>query len=478
MTDTPSTDKTNPEEIKEEQSASLQRIYTELNIEKWSIWQPANSRKKPKARIIGREVSLPNGNRIAASVEVGFTDKGVLTTEDQKVYYAIIKIWGENGSPEIIYFSIRQLARALNRKWGTCVAKSILKSLRRLHDTPFAWVNSYYDSATKKTVKKLKAFRILSDLEVIEKDIDGHTTKQACCCRFHDLIDKNLRNNHTKPILFNTIISFESGVAQLLYKHLDLVMADKSHYERRTTELFEDLGLEGEDYKRASHRKRILEKTCKEIQGRPITTGILKASLKTTQDGKDYKVVFDKTSLEKADVQKGGKAARRSIPAKDDVALQAERLVKHFYKLFHPDAKDARPSPKEVGQAMALIAEQGYEKAKYVVDFSGKAAPQTKYKPQTFGGILQYGPKALAEYERAEQERARREAQEKLQRRQDEARINSLSEAARRTLYEEAKAEILSDFSFLKDYEEESETFQSLLKSQMIWNLDRLENKK
>ena len=80
-----------------------QRIYPELNLEKWSIWQPTNSRTKPKAKILERQIQLPGSSQVMAKVKVGFTDLGVLTTEDQKVYYALIKMWEEDGRPEILY---------------------------------------------------------------------------------------------------------------------------------------------------------------------------------------------------------------------------------------------------------------------------------------------------------------------------------------------------------------------------------------
>ena len=79
----------------------VEKIRSELNIEKWSIWHPTNSRKKPKVRVIARQIDLPNGNQAITKVKVGFTDLGVLTTDDQKVYYALIKMWEEDERPEV-----------------------------------------------------------------------------------------------------------------------------------------------------------------------------------------------------------------------------------------------------------------------------------------------------------------------------------------------------------------------------------------
>lgn len=41
----------------------------------------------------------------------------------------------------------------------------------------------------------------------------------------------------------------------------------------------------------------------------------------------------------------------------------------------------------------------GLEKARFVVEFSVRVAPETNYRPQTFGGILQYTSRALAQFD-------------------------------------------------------------------------------
>src|SRR5688572_20012035 len=108
------------------------RIWAERNLEKWpAIWHPARAHTKLETRHIEREIELPNGKRVSAKVKVGFTDEGVLTTEDQKTYYALIKQWQEKDYPaEQIAFSIRKLAKLLQKDgWGTNVIDSITHSL-------------------------------------------------------------------------------------------------------------------------------------------------------------------------------------------------------------------------------------------------------------------------------------------------------------------------------------------------------------
>jgi hypothetical protein len=82
----------------------------------------------------------------------------------------------------------------------------------------------------------------------------------------------------------------------------------------------------------------------------------------------------------------------------DHRPTQAKVLVAHFYKLFH-NIENASPQPKEIDQAEKVIMEHGFERAKYLIDFSHRNAPTTGYKPDTFGGILYYTTRALEAYD-------------------------------------------------------------------------------
>jgi len=107
------------------------------------------------------------------------------------------------------------------------------------------------------------------------------------------------------------------------------------------------------------------------------------------------------------------------------LATQAQALVQHFHQRFH-GTLDVAPSPKARTQARTLVARYDLDQARHIIDFSYTAAQETDYRPQTFGGILQYTARALADYEHAQQraaaeERAceeRRRAQADEQRRQ------------------------------------------------------------
>ena len=77
----------------------------------------------------------------------------------------------------------------------------------------------------------------------------------------------------------------------------------------------------------------------------------------------------------------------------------AEELVGEFYRRFH-GAEKAFAGAKELTQAQTLINKHGFEQARHIVEYAYGAASETKYKPQTFNGILHYVTPALVTFEK------------------------------------------------------------------------------
>jgi hypothetical protein len=403
-----------------------ERIRPDRNLEKWPIWQPAHSKNK-NARTFTRVIVGTDGEQRIHQVKVDYSAlSGTLTTEDQKIFYALVKIWEEGGrSTEATFFSLQQIARILKKKWGNYAIETITQSLTGLRTIGIIWVDSYFDNsqkATKSNNSTLIPFTILSKLKVVSRKQDGHVTKAAGYFRFDDDILNNLLTNYTKPVLFDVVISLKSEVAQILYTHLDLILADKTLFERRTNELFNDLGIIGKEYYKPSARKRVLQKALHELTGVPVTTGrIASATLEETADGKDYKIVIRKGKLvalpkinhyqedqpsepSAAPVTTDGREAdtaeqpHPARPGHQELQRQAAELVAYFYEVFHT-GKNFQINSKATAQAISLITQYGFEEAKYIVDFAHCEAPKTNYDIQTFGGIIQYSSRALAEYE-------------------------------------------------------------------------------
>jgi hypothetical protein len=485
------------------------RIRPELNLEKWAIWQPAKSKNQPVERTLRREVPLADGKRVIAEVEIGYTNKGMLTTEDQKTYYALVKHWEDTGKLEDrpIYFSLKRVAKLLEKKWGTNVINALTQSLTRLRVTPLIWTNSYQDSEINKTVEVIEPFNILSDLKIVRTKVDGHITKQAGYFRFNDYILKNLHANLTKPLLFETVINFRSEIAQILYTYLDLILSDKSMFERRTKELFEELGLDGKAYRNPSNRKQVLERAFSELSGSPLTTGrIVAITLEHTKDEKDYKLVVrkgklvalpkinhyqeeqttesegDQSHAEGREVSSADQPARPQKPHDDELLNQARELVTYFYQVFHSD-KNFQITSKALGQAISLITKHGVESSKYIVDYAHREAPKTNFDIQAFGGVMQYSSRALIDFERRriQQEQAahiRAEQETRLQqeieqqRREQAAKqraqayLDQLSPEQSKALFDECAAQYKASEFYRAHYD--TITVQSAIRTMML----------
>jgi hypothetical protein len=386
-------------------------VRSDLNLEKWSIWQPANSRRETEVLTFTRDTTTTGGKNLSIKVELLPNLKfGNLTTEDQRVFYALLCYWNEKGQPSTpTAFSLRKLLRILKRDYGIKQRHSVIRSLLRLRATLFTWENSYYDSKTKMLYEELNTFNILAELKIARTEKDSTVNREAGLFKFNEFIVGNIFNRYSKPVFLDTVLSFKSEIAQLLYTRLDLLLADKNQYQRRSKELFfDDLGLRGEAYKNLSDRKRTLERALKELQGKPLTTGVIsEAKLEKTEDGADFKAIFIKAPEPKRQSRKAISPQQSTLILEelptaditpDPLASKAHELVQYFHRVHHASGNQRiYPSAKALKDAAMLIRDHGMENAKRVVDFAYHEAQKTNYRPRTIGGILQYAPQALAE---------------------------------------------------------------------------------
>jgi len=274
-------------------------VRQELNIEKWPLFAPSTFRGK--SREIMREVTLENGDKLTRKVIIGKVNENevdVLRIADYKVFNVLVKLWEEAGRPvtEKVSFSLYNVSNSLKTTGGGRNYKELRKALGRLRGILITWEDSFYQKETDIIEKMVKYFNILEDLEIFERKKDKANQPYFAFSSFklNYRIINNLLNNYSKPVYLDVILKFKKEVAILLYGHIDLIMADKNFYERKTRELFGDLELS--EYSRPSARKRLLEPALEELEGVELTTGVLsQAKLEKTTDGKDWKVVFRKS---------------------------------------------------------------------------------------------------------------------------------------------------------------------------------------
>ena len=395
-------------------------IRPELNLEKWpALWEPAKSRRVFKTRIIEREITFPDGNTVTARVRIAPSTEGSLTTEEQKHFYGLIHIWEEAGREiePATYFSMQRLAKVLKKGWGARTIETMTESLTRLLATTIFWENAYYDKMTGETKKELHGFHILEELYISHTAKDGHVTTEACYFRFNGLILKNLLANYTKPVLLDTVLGLQNDIAQILYTYLDLIMADKEFFKRRTKELFDEIGLRGAAYQNVSDRKRTLERAIKRLEGVPITTGYLAAvGLERTVDQKDFNLTIRKgRGKPKAIVAQLSVAPQPQVsivPEKNVETNTALEQVRFFYEVFFQSGQTVHPADKELLHAREHIKRHGQDGARYIVTFAHREAPKTKFEIQNYGGICGYEARAITEFETKQQKKRIKDIEE------------------------------------------------------------------
>jgi len=477
-----------------------ERIRAELNIEKWpAIWNPTHSKSHTKlnvqSRTLERESTAPDGTKTISKVAINpIAQLGDLTTEDQRTLYALIKHWEDRGKPQQeTPFSIRHMAKLLHKKgWGTNVIDAVTGSLERLRGTLLVWTRSYRSKDQRVEDLETVYVNILSKLKIVRRKIDGHVTVEAGYFQFDDHILKNLLSNYTKPFLFDVFIDIQGEIALKLYSYLDLIMADKNRFERRTKELFEDLGIKGASYRHPSKRKQNLEKAFAELTGLMLTTGVLKsATIERTKDEKDFKAVFQKVSRSQLSaedlappincVTEEPVVINDYSKRKDPLIEQAETAVRFFHRKIH-GVENHVPQSKEVSQALTLIGQYGVEKTHSIVEYAAAQAAETNFKIQHFGAILSYTSRALAAHGRqpTEAERAagpaaqsRPLAQERQNWERGEARLGRLTEEQYATRFENAKIELFRERPAMAQYlKTGSKMYDSTIRARVIRELD------
>ena len=364
-----------------------------------------------------------------------------------------------------------------------------MKSLRKLRTIPIEWINSYHQKTDegKTLLRERTPFTILSELKIVEKEVDGTVNRAVGYFKPDDRILQNLLANFTKPLLLDVMINLKSDIGVLLYSHIDLMLARKDTYERRTKELFEDLGLINSEYSRQYERYRALKKAVAELQGVHLSTGTLRsAAIEKTIDRKDYKIVFKKAASPDPVLATGDDVTPEVVihhyaRPKDSSTAQAEELVTYFHHIVH-GVNTHEPQSREMNQAVSLIGQYGPEKARHIVDYTKAKASETNFNIQHFGAVLSYASRAVAEFDRAVRTSATRTFEAAAPSVPTKAnpvpsrglsRLAALSPGQYQARFEAARAAVLHDIPFLaRQTRRGSKLEEEMVRSRLVRDLD------
>lgn len=369
-------------------------IRPELNIEKLAqIWQPAKAKVKLNKIIIER----PNGAKIQVTAN---TEYGAPTTETQKVLYALYQISEEQGHPRRFYFSRSRIAKILKKIPSKPTQAIIDKCLKQLRFTAFVLENTFYDITKKKTITPEDTITILSVLKTIKEKTDGHITAEACYCEFNEYIYNNLVNGHTKPLLFENLLTLgDDGIAQIFYTHIDTILATEDLplglYKRLSKDLFQELNLIAKDYQKLNFRKKTLDRIKAKLDKKKLSKGgVIEVTIEKSKDKQDYLMIAKSVAEQLTLIEEEQPSKEAPKPLVNGTPTE---LVQHFHKKFFK-LDEVETQSNELKQATDLMKKHGFEIAKFVVDYAFKEAEKTNFPIAVFGGIMQYAARAKAKW--------------------------------------------------------------------------------
>ena len=294
----------------------LDSTRSELNTQKWVCLfatKHYRGRSRELTRRVGKHVfKIIVGKQFdgdGREIEVG-----VLRVPAYKVLVALFHIWESRGKPlDWVTSSLYELADVMDRRWGGSLAKELKDQLRSLRDIPIQWIGFFHRGEDRYiSILEDQPLRFIK-VKFLTTKRGGKEIESRFMFKFDERVLENLLLGYTKPVRLD-VISKLSEIATLVYCHVDVVMADKNEYIRRSKELFEDLGLMSKRYRYPSPRKTALEKVKEELIGKPLTTGkLIEISLKPTKEKKDFKIRFVKEPFRRPVSQKSDAEVRELV---------------------------------------------------------------------------------------------------------------------------------------------------------------------
>ena len=314
--------------------------------------------------------------------------------------------------PKAIYLgSLRSIAQELGLKRDTNKVK------KALLQNAFTGISSYLQyTAADGTKKKLQGAFTRYEVWFYGDELPDGSKSDAVYIVFHDRYREVLNSAETRPLDYEYIRTlapashrFYELVSYKIYAALKHQLAEaKMLYSEFCTFAPQQRYYDYDQIKKQMYKVHRVHLKSNYIQK-------VRAAATTDNDGKpDWVLYYVPGAKACAEYEKftgertgfGNKIIeveeRERIPdsAPDHKAVASEpvQLVQYFYKRFH-GVESITPNPKALTQASKLLAEYGFEKALFIIDFAHQAARETNYKLELFGGILEYTPRAMGVYE-------------------------------------------------------------------------------
>lgn len=428
---------TNEDEVNKERF-----VRRELNFDFGQLFYPQEKRRIFDIRCFTSEIKTQNNEKkIVKATLYPNHELGTLNTLDERVFYALIELWEEQGRPNKVIFSLREIARKLHTKWGKDTPITIDASLTRLRTAYIIWEGSFYNKVNEEYISIKNPFTIINHLKVISTKERG-IGSQIAEFSFDEHTLSNLSSNYSRPIRFDVIITFKSPLSQSLYTQLDRKLYGTKEYSRTTAGIFfKDLYLIAERYKGKHIRIQTLKSIRNELVGKGLSYGEIIEDIKINTKAKGDaifiatrsgagKVKGEKINLSQTtntpDANTKSSLTEKPHPKKIkpqpnhqsvEISPATEELLNYFDQKF---SLVSIKTGKVISKADELIKEHGLTKCKFLVEVAKVEVEKTNYSPNSFNGITRYLPQALESYvnyektlelKRQQEERAERERQ-------------------------------------------------------------------
>jgi len=273
----------------------------DVNIEKWGIFTTTHKTTK-KSREITREITLPGGEKTTQKIAIGTYESegkiGMLGIGEAKTYYLVNYLWDKQGRPQDgkINFSVLDCLRELGiiSQVGAKEYNWFKSKVRNCRGVPIFFQNAYKNKNGE--IENFEtAINLFSDYYIFErkKDIKKGPYFSFSSITLHPVIVKSLIEHNIKPIRFDVLKALTHDVSVLLWRFFDLIMFDKTTYERDLVDLAQEIGLS--TTQQIWNLKHRIEKALNELKGKDLTNGrIINATIEPSQTPSKYKVVITK----------------------------------------------------------------------------------------------------------------------------------------------------------------------------------------
>lgn len=279
---------------------SKQLVRNDLNLEKWNLFSTRVQHNKE--RTLSRVYTSEDDISINQKVTIGLFNKHSLTITEGKIFYLLIDMWAKHGkNPDgVVTTSINKLLNHLHAnqvikmRYGSTAKKWLDEKLRIMIGVPMVFESAYKNKDGSFRAKE--SFTLLKKVEMFDRKLSKINKKDeySGLSQFviHPVIIESILQKNIKPVRLDVILSFKMEISVILYRWLDLVIADKYEIEHTLKKLKEELDFGPERYDSFIATVR---QAAEELEGKDLTTGRINyCRIEKTVSGDDWKIVVRK----------------------------------------------------------------------------------------------------------------------------------------------------------------------------------------